>query len=156
MPQGLHRHCEDVLHASCPFTPSEGVMFSRVFSTPSEGVGLLLGPVMICGSQMYHICPFWFVFEGVHPADTPQKACTGCFGGILRRRCPAETGKWYTCGKGLTFRGTLTFPGDLNFIIPFSTLHTSPQVPNANIWYSRSTVSCKVPNDRCGSGFPVE
>lgn len=52
MPQGHHKHCKDVLHASCPFTPSEGVMFSRVFSTPSEGVGLLLGPVMICGSQV--------------------------------------------------------------------------------------------------------
>ncbi len=49
-------------------------------------------------TQVFRICPFWFTCEGVHPADTPQKACTVCFGGILRRRCPSETGKWYTCG----------------------------------------------------------
>lgn len=71
---------------------------------------MLLEPVMICGSQMYHIYPFWFACEGVHPADTPQKACTGVFWRYSPSQVPGRDGEMVHLREGTYISGDTYFP----------------------------------------------
>ena len=38
---------------------------------------------------------------------------------------------------------------EIKFTTPSLTLHTNLLVPNANIWYAPTIVSCTILNDRC-------